>query len=274
YYEIIYSTLINWKPDYDCKMDLNGKKNLILKNDENSLHTKCQEIINYIKDKESAFVMMNQIWDVVNFYHYEVFICILKIVSNNSKTERPGTLDLPMLLFLKNYRRFSPPSQSEEEQWYSTFPDSQVLDPLSEFRLPFIKILFTDDIWSIIRPEINLKSYKYWFDATNILRKNLKQDNICIYAVKEVVSSKILEDTSGNWILYPKFEDLFAEVDECVQNISDLEKATSVIYNLMYHTPNGADKVNAAQLSYKYAQKYKEQNPNSTDVVKAYIKVK
>ncbi|KAJ8923927.1 hypothetical protein NQ315_006703 [Exocentrus adspersus] len=180
-----------------------------------------------------------------------------------------------MLLFLKNYRRFSMPSQNEKEQWYSAFPESQVLDPLSEFRLPFIQILFTYDIWNIIRPEINLKSYRYWFDAINILRKNLKKDDICIYAVKEVVTSGILgEEISGNWVLYPKYEDLFAEVDECVQNISDLERATSVVYHLMNHTPNGADKVNAAQLSYKYAQQYKDKYPNSADVDKAYVKVK
>lgn len=93
-----------------------------------------------------------------------------------------------MLLFLKNYHRFSTPSQNEKEQWYSTFPDSQVLDPLSEYRLPFIQILFTYDIWNIIRSEINLKSYRYWFDVTHFLNKNLKMDDICIYAVKEVVS--------------------------------------------------------------------------------------
>lgn len=42
-----------------------------------------------------------------------------------------------------------------------------------------------------------------------------------------------------DWILYPKLDDLLQEVDECAQNISDLERATSVIYHIMYHTPNG-----------------------------------
>lgn len=112
----------------------------------------------------------------------------MKILGNTGKDEKKKNLDLPMLLFLKNYRRFSSPNQSEKEQWYSTFPDSPTLDPLSEFRLPFIQTLFTYDIWNIIRPEINLKSYGCWFEAINILRKNLKKDDICIYAVKEVVN--------------------------------------------------------------------------------------
>lgn len=54
------------------------------------------------------------------------------------------------------------------------------------------------------------------------------------------MSSGMLGDSMANdWILYPKLEDLMEEVDECAQNICDLERATSVIYHLMYHTPNG-----------------------------------
>ncbi|KAJ8978820.1 hypothetical protein NQ317_018911 [Molorchus minor] len=279
YMEYLKSSFVNWKPRYEVKIDIDGKRNLILKKDEHSLHIQCQEIIDVIKDKEAAFALMNKIWDVANFYHYEVFICILKILSNNGRVEATRNSDMPMLIFLKSYRRFSSPSQSEKEQWYTVFPDSQSLDPLSEFRLPFIQMLFTYDIWNIIRPEINLKSYRCWFNAVNILRKNLKKDDICIYAVKDVmvhfkVTSGILGENTGTWVLYPKFEDLFAEVDECLQHISDLERATSVVYHLMYHTPDGADKVNAAQLSFKYAKKYKETHPNSPDVEKAFVKVK
>lgn len=47
------------------------------------------------------------------------------------------------------------------------------------------------------------------------------------------------DNTSEEWVLYPKLEDLIKEVDECAQHISDLERATSVVYHLMYHTPNG-----------------------------------
>ncbi|XP_023312485.1 kinetochore-associated protein 1-like [Anoplophora glabripennis] len=275
YMEYLKSILVNWKPDYEYKASTNGRGTLLIKNDENILLSKCTQVIDIIKDKDAVYSLLDKIWDIANFYHYEVFICILKIIGNTGKREKTKNLDLPLLLFLKNYHRFSPPGQNEKEQWYSKFTESQTLDALSEFRLPFIQTLFTLDIWNIIRPEINLKSYRYWFDAANILRKNLKKDDICIYAVKEVVTSGILgKEESGSWTLYPKFEDLFAEVDACVQNISNLERATSVVYHLMYHTPNGADKVNAAELSYKYAKKYKEKNPNCSDIEAACIKVK
>lgn len=97
---------------------------------------------------------------------------------------------LVVLEFLKDYTRCSNPSQREQEEWYLAFPESLLLDPLSEFRLPFSKILFTSDVWTIVRPEINLKTYKFWFEAPPVLLKHMKKDDICVYAIKEVVRAQ------------------------------------------------------------------------------------
>lgn len=123
----------------------------------------------------------------INFYHYEVFICMLKLCAPFGKTE--GRNRNLVLSFLKQYNRVSKPSQTEVEHWYSAFPDTQALDPLSEWRLPFIQLLFTNDIWNIIRPEITLKTYKHWFNVIDTLALN--KDDICCFAVKEVVSPLI-----------------------------------------------------------------------------------
>ncbi|CAG9812993.1 unnamed protein product [Phaedon cochleariae] len=275
YMEYLSCCLLNWLPEYRTEVSLDGKKSIIMENDELLLLSKCQKIIELLVDKVAVFNMLENISKTVNFYYHEVFICIYKILVKDTNSSNSYSNNIVLLLFLKKYCRFSPPNQREKEEWYTSFPDSQTLDPLSEFRLPFTKILFTSDIWSILRPEISLKSYELWFGGTDILMKNLKIDDICVYAVKQVVSSGVLGDImSKSWVLYPKFEDLFQEVDKCVQHISDLERATSVIYHLMYHTPNGADKVIAAKLSYKYAAKYIEKYPSSPDVAKAYMKVK
>nr|XP_023019427.1 uncharacterized protein LOC111508221 [Leptinotarsa decemlineata] len=230
YKEFLKGCLINWKPKYEISSNLDGKKSLIMLNDEHSLLSKCQEIINELKDKNAVFAIMEKILKVANFYHYEVFICAYRILENNTQSSVSRSTDINLLLFLKTYSRFSVPSQREREEWYTMFPDNQSLDALSEFRLPFSQLLFTSDIWSILRPEISLKSYKFWFDGSNILRKNLKIDDICVYAVKQVVSSRVLEENSTqDWTLHPNFEDLLQQVDECVGHISNLERATSVV---------------------------------------------
>ncbi|KAG5873673.1 hypothetical protein JTB14_013339 [Gonioctena quinquepunctata] len=273
--ENLISCLINWKPEYNIVTNLDGKKSLVMLNNEDSLLLKCEGIINEIADKNSVFTLMEKILEGANFYHYEVFICIYRILENNVQLSNSRSTHILLLLFLKSYSRFSSPSQREREEWYTRFPDNQALDPLSVFRLPFSELLFTSDIWSILRPEMSLKSYRFWFDGTNILRKNLKIDDICVYAVKQVVSSKVLEENQyQDWVLYPKFENLLQEVDECVGHITNLESATSVVYHLMNNTPNGADKVNAACLSYKYASEYLKTNPDKPDVEIAYKKVK
>ncbi|CAG9834311.1 unnamed protein product [Diabrotica balteata] len=273
YREYLRSSLVNWKPEYEIKSQ-QGRKTIIMKHDEDALHKVCQDIIRVIGDSEKKSVLksMEIMLKEVNFYHYEVFHTIYKILENNQLLT--NSQYSVMLGFLKSYTRFQSPSQREKEEWYITFPDTQVLDPLSEYRLPFSKILFTSDIWSILRPEISLKSYELWFAATKML-KHLKVDDICVYAVKQVATSDILgKEKSKDWLLYSKFDDLFEEVDRCVQHISDLERATSVVYHLMNYIPDGADKVKAAMLSFKYVTAYRNNHMNDGEVERAFIKVK
>uniref|UniRef100_A0A6P7F6M5 Kinetochore-associated protein 1 n=1 Tax=Diabrotica virgifera virgifera TaxID=50390 RepID=A0A6P7F6M5_DIAVI len=272
-YFIIFLSLVNWKPEYEIESQ-QGRKTIVMKNNEDALHKICQDIISVIGDSEKKSVLksMEIMLKEVNFYHYEVFHTIYKILENNQLLTNSEYI--VMLQFLKSYTRFQSPSQREKEEWYITFPDTQILDPLSEYRLPFTPILFTSDIWSILRPEISLRSYELWFPATKML-KHLKKDDICVYAVKQVVTSGILgKEQSKDWLLYSKFDDLFEEVDRCVQHISDLERATSVVYHLMNYIPDGADKVKAALLSFKYVTAYRNNHLSDGEVERAFIKVK
>nr|CAH7754907.1 unnamed protein product [Callosobruchus chinensis] len=272
--EYLKSLLLNWKLDYDIQTGLDGHRQIKAKSDENELVVKCMEIIDAIEDKKSCFMLLESILGKISCYQYEVFICIYRILENNIPSGT--TLNrLNLLSFLQNYTRCNSASQREKEEWYSSFPENFALDPLSEFRLPFTKLLFTEDVWSIVRPEVNLKTYKHWFVAAEFLPDILKKDDICIYAVKQVVSSGVLKtDSEEKWLLYPKFKDLLANVDECVQHIVNLERATSLVYHLMYHIPNGADKVDAARMSYEYARKYRQANPDVAEVENSYVKVK
>nr|CAI5837505.1 unnamed protein product [Callosobruchus analis] len=272
--EYLKSLLLNWKLDYDIETGLDGYRKIKAKSDENELLSKCIKIIEALEDKKSCFALLESILGKISCYQYEVFICVNKILENNSSSST--TLNrLNLLSFLQNYTRCNSASQREKEEWYSSFPENFALDPLSEFRLPFTKLLFTEDVWSIVRPEVNLKTYKTWFVAAEFLPDILKKDDICIYAVKQVVSSGTLKtDSQEKWLLYPKFNDLLGNVDECVQHIVNLERATSLVYHLMYHIPNGADKVDAARMSYEYAKKYRQANPDIAEVENSYVKVK
>lgn len=146
-----------------------------------------------------------------------------------------------MLSFLKNYTRIGKPNEAEKGEWFTVFPDRQSLDPLSEFRLPFTLTLLTSDVWNLIRPELTLQTYTYWFEAVDILKNSLNKDEICCFVIKQVVTSGVLlkEKNDEEWVMYPKHDDLFKDIDVCVQHISDLKAATATIYHLMTNTPPG-----------------------------------
>lgn len=54
------------------------------------------------------------------------------------------------------------------------------------------------------------------------------------------MASGIFKEAEENkWVLCGKHEDLFAEIDECVKHILDLERATSAMYLLMNRVSPG-----------------------------------
>jgi hypothetical protein len=227
----------NWKPDWDVTAEAHEKR-LMVRNDGSELEEKCREVMKAI-DKQQVHTTLKSVWGTVNTYHHEVFIAIINILAEIAP-EEDNTAQLTMLSFLKNYQRISTPSDAEKEHWYTNFPDVPKLDRLSAYRLPFTNFLFTKQIFTIIRPELNLKTYKMWFNLIDILKTFVTKNEICSYVVKGVVASGALSrETTDDWILYPKHDDVLAELDECIGHMTNLELATSVAYYLMTNTPQG-----------------------------------
>lgn len=82
--------------------------------------------------------------------------------------------------FLINYVRISKPQQKEIEDWQKIY--SMDLDRLSDWRLPYLPELFSTDVWKILKPEINLDTYKKWFEGAHVW--NIDKNDICTYAIK------------------------------------------------------------------------------------------
>ncbi|GJQ66620.1 hypothetical protein Trydic_g4592 [Trypoxylus dichotomus] len=275
YYQIyLKKSLLNWKPEYDKVQDVYGKININITTSESNLLERCNEVVELLEGKEAVYDFINNLRHEVNYYHYEVFSTIFTILEKLNKSKDYKNM-LLLLHFLKTYRRINKPSDSEMEEWYNLFPDSQKIDPLSNYRIPFTPTLFSIDIWKIIRPELNLQTYKIWFQVIPILNKILNKNEICSYVIKEIVSSGILQkNICDSYVLHPIHDNLFELIDKCVQNMTNLEMATSAVYQLVMHTPKGADQVSAAKLCLKYAIQYKESGAeNDPALIKAFTKV-
>ncbi|XP_030761247.1 uncharacterized protein LOC115886295 [Sitophilus oryzae] len=272
YKSYLETIILSWKPEIEYLQDVRGKKTIAIKNDEDALEKLCILVIQLINDKEGLSELTKNLWSKISFYYYEVYIILLMIDTAIGKVRKNFELYRPLLSFLKTYTRVGPPSRSEREQWYGAFPERVNIDELSAYRLPLTHIFFSNDIWNIIKPEVNLQTYKEWFQLTSILGQYLNKQDICTYAIKCALPAQVSENPK-EWQLYSKYEHLVAQIDECASNITDLERATAAVYSLVGNMPPGADQVNIAQLSYKYAKAYKE-SMSSEYVDKIYNKVK
>ncbi|XP_045472368.1 uncharacterized protein LOC123679061 [Harmonia axyridis] len=251
--------LLKWKPRYEIETNNIGRRKLIMKgNQQKELFQKCEEVLHYIVNKEKVEKMLEEIWSQVNFYYYEVFICILDLYRERSFKH----LEL-MLKFLETYERINKPTDIEIEKWFNTFSDSQSIEPLSEFRILFnSSLLESKDIWNIIRKEISLENCTKWFEAVQAF-SYLNVDNICSFLVKELVAQGVLKIIKpGDWVI-PKHTLLFNEIDNCLDYMKDDMKKLTAAYLLLSNTPEGADQVTIAEIAFRYANEYKMKTSDS-----------
>ncbi|XP_048519946.1 uncharacterized protein LOC109536795 isoform X3 [Dendroctonus ponderosae] len=274
YFKYLKTVLLNWRPNITYTTEINGKRSLKIQNSEEELLEKCDKVLACISNTKGVVNSTAKLWNSVNFYYYEVYLALLQI--NQKVASSSGSISelyQPLICFLKKYRRVNKPTSTEVEMWCGANPLKPLIDSLSEFRLPLTSTFLSSDIWNIIKPEVNLDTYKQWFKLSDYLSQYLKKHDICFYAITSPISSGIVDTTSSTWELSLKFDYLLPKIEDCANSMDNLEHATAAVYNLMCQMPNGADKVELAKLSYKFAKLYWESDINQS-VKQTYVKVK
>lgn len=244
------AVLTSWDPDPIITVKPDGTKDFILRNTHQQLLDQCWEIQKLIKNKSSLCTTLCATWALVNFYHHEVFIVILDILERHGVEEQ---FDKRLITtFLKNYRRIKPPNEEEEEFWSQVFTSSFGLPPMSEFRLPYNRLL-NDSPLRVVRPEINLNTYEKWLKVAEAL--TLPKDKICTLAVHQTVTEEFSSFQSNlEWCGTLKNEALFESIATCVAAMDNVEQAAATLYFFMNKIPAGLDQVAVANLCLKYAE--------------------
>lgn len=246
----LQTLLKTWKPTINV-LNTNASKELIISNEKvNELREKCNAIVANLEDTSMLKQSVSTLWEQISFYHYEVFLLLMDLVEDKDAEKRD------YLCFLQNYIRNGPFTSMEHNEWMHCNPGHSSLPPIAQWRLPF---LLKVDIWKIITPELNLKTYEKWLDIAPVLK--LEAHLICTLAIKGEITrvwennSVKLKDTP--WSLYPKNTTLLKDIKKCIQRITDSDEfyyGTAALYYVVNHTPSGADRVAAAKECYKYAQ--------------------
>ncbi|XP_024890261.1 kinetochore-associated protein 1 isoform X3 [Temnothorax curvispinosus] len=247
YLQILLKT---WNPTITVSKTSANKELLICKDEIDELRKKCNAVVAQMEDKSMLKRCIFTLWEHITFYHYEVFIILMDLIGDKNMEKRN------YLCFLQNYTRSGLPTPMEHDEWIQLNPGHSTLPPIAQWRLPF---LLKVDIWKIITPELNLRTYGKWLDIAPVL--NLEAHLICTLAIKGEVTqvwgnnSTASKDTA--WSLYPKNTTLLKDIKKCIQRMTDSDGfyyGTAALYYVVNHTPPGADRVAAAKECYEYAQ--------------------
>ncbi|KAL0108230.1 hypothetical protein PUN28_015052 [Cardiocondyla obscurior] len=243
----LQALLKSWNPTITVS---NTNKELLISKDEvDELKKKCNAVVAQMEDKSMLKRCISALWEHITFYHYEVFVILMDLVEDKNMEKRN------YLCFLQNYTRNGLPTQMEHDEWIQLNPGHSTLPSIAQWRLPF---LLKVDIWKIITPELNLKTYNKWLNIAPVL--NLEAHLICTLAIKGEIT-RVWENNSvtlnNTWLLYPKNTTLLKDIKKCIQQMSDSDGfyyGTAALYYVVNHTPPGADRVAAAKECYEYAQ--------------------
>ncbi|XP_076666441.1 kinetochore component rough deal isoform X2 [Andrena cerasifolii] len=236
-----------WNPKLNI-CSLNGIKELhIHEDDVNELKTQCNNISVKIKDKVALKNCITTTFPQINFYHYEIFIILMDLIEDKNIEHRN------YICFLQNYTRSSEPTQIERDEWVDLNPGYTSLPPIAEWRLPFLPKI---KLWTLITPELNLKTCDKWLDIAPILK--LQPHIICTLAIKgEITSTWGNRHKTNKWSLCSTNTSLLSNVRKCIDQMTGpntLHYGTAALYYVVNHTPPGADQVAAVAECYTYAQ--------------------
>ncbi|XP_076288351.1 kinetochore component rough deal [Lasioglossum baleicum] len=245
---LIYLQILvkSWSPKLNVS-NLNGKEELqIDEEDVNDLKRKCAMVAAKITNEASLKTFVTTILSEVNFYYYEIFIILMDLIGDKNVEHRN------YFCFLQNYTRNSEPTQVEREEWIHLNPGNTSLPYIAKWRLPFLPKV---DLWTLITPELNLKSYEKWLDIAPIL--NLQPHIICTLAIKgEVTRAWGNKHRTKEWNLCQQNSSLLNDIKKCIERMTGptaFYYGTAALYYVVNHTPPGADRVAAVEECYKYA---------------------
>ncbi|KYN24330.1 Kinetochore-associated protein 1 [Trachymyrmex cornetzi] len=247
YLQVLLKT---WNPTITISNTSVNKELLICKEEVDELRKKCNAVVAQMENISMLKQCMSTLWQHITFYHYEVFIILMDLIGDKDIGKRN------YLCFLQNYTRSGPPTSMEHDEWVQLNPGHSTLPPIAQWRLPF---LLKVDIWKIITPELNLKTYDKWLDIAPVL--NLEAHLICSLAIKGEVAKEwannSIESKNTTWSLYSRNSTLLKDSKKCIQRLTDsdgLYYGTAALYHIVNYTPPGADRVAAAKECYEYAQ--------------------
>ncbi|XP_046407254.1 uncharacterized protein LOC124171901 [Ischnura elegans] len=253
--------LLSWTPKYNVKVLLNGQEEIVILNSVDEIHKVFCFVYPLIRS-ELLCTFLHEIWEKVNYYHYEIYDAILDILIRNNSKPQFVLKQKNMIRFLQTYNRVSPPTSMEMNFYY----EMGNLPEIAKWRLPLLTNSYKNTeealqshltsvsvATSIVDSEINFQNYSKWLKAPQI--EGIDSRTICSLALKQGYKMYLHDGISNKeWQVYPSKEDFLLRVKDCVMQMPNLKYATAAMNFTATKLPPGVDQVIAMELCLSLAK--------------------
>ncbi|XP_055536663.1 uncharacterized protein LOC129725174 [Wyeomyia smithii] len=250
--------------DFEVSQDNFGKEVVTIKTTAEDILNQCQPYINEVTNHVLLSTRLTEYLQEMNFYFYEMYICVLKIFSQINHQQEEMVVWQKMLDYLKDgltIKRVHRAGQVELDAWLKLQPDGGMLPKISKYRLPFM-ILIRHPLKTLLKEEISIDNYKKLLVLVQ-LKAHLEnmdpielQDYFCKAAVLNSISEyKIQADEISpgtGWHLHPVNNAFLQSILRLVDCVSDPVSKLFILYYVTNNAPEGADQVEAAYECYKF----------------------
>lgn len=123
-----------------------------MKTSAEKIYALCKPYINLISDTKYFAGKLFEFLETINSYFYELYLCVIDILTQIHALKTDMELWSQILLFLKHKmitKRSKRVSQIETDWWLRSQMDGGILPKIAKFRFPF-RMLITEPLKNIL----------------------------------------------------------------------------------------------------------------------------
>lgn len=152
--------------EFDTQTNELGEEVIVVQNSPDNIRSLCDPYLAQVTDFKSLSSCLYEILSTVSPFFYELFLCILNILTEIKEIRSDVIQWNHILLFLKHKmvkKRERRVGQFETEWWIKNLGESTVMPKISKYRLPFLMVVtesvqeFLGMILTYFFPSLELK---------------------------------------------------------------------------------------------------------------------
>lgn len=263
----IASILSSLEFEFDTQTDELGEEVIVVHQSPESIRSLCEPYLAHVTDFRS---LSNQLYDIINTinpYFYELFLCILNILTEIKEIRPPVQQWTHILLFLKHKmvkKRERRIGEFEANFWCKRHGEGTVMPIISKYRLPFLMVV-TESLQDFLGDVVTIEDCVEWFPLVkfhsymhgvmNPMEIDQENDVLCMTVFKKVLNEhQSSSKDNSTWSLQPVNNAFLQTVLNVVNNMKDVNRILLVLYMVYSNAPEGADQLEAITQCYRFVK--------------------